>query len=178
MASPSVSIRVPMTLFQRLFQPRVRVWLDWERLLREDVPIHLGVVDTLAEMSSWYLPWYLANGHPEVEFRHLGARPIRLLDLPRVLDRLAARRRGAVEALVDDITRAASPLQFPIPLYSLPGEGAIVLDGNHRLSACVLSAVPFSLISFTIAGPLDPRILPDLIHWAPPVGDTGPSGVP
>ena len=42
---------------------------------------------------------------------------------------------------------------------------AVMIDGNHRTEAALLAGCRFSIIVFTIDGPLDPHILPDLKHW-------------
>ena len=159
------SVPVPFDLFRRLFESQIRVWLDWNRLTHERCEVELAVADKISDVAHLYAPWYLAAGGTEVGFREPGATPIRLVDIPSVIGRLDARRGAAIQQLAGEVARYKRPVQFPAVVYSVGKDAGVVVDGNHRIAASLLSRKPFSILAFCIQGPVDAAVLPDLTHW-------------
>lgn len=157
---------VPTDLFVRAFRRHLRVRFAWDRLERERWPIRLEVADSPRDLEGWYTPWYLRDGE-ESGFGDAGADPIALTDLPRVLGSLKASRRARIEALAASFSGSREPVQLTVATYTLGRGELLVLDGNHRLAAVLVGGGSFTLMVFTIAGPLDADVLPDIQHWLP-----------
>ena len=51
---------------------------------------------------------------------------------------------------------------FQIPAYFVSQSQSVVLDGNHRLAALMLTSVPFCVHVYEVLGPSDPSCLLDL----------------
>lgn len=156
---------VNATVVEHLYRSQMRVHFSWDRLREGQWPIDLVVMDNVEALSRWFVPWYLREDH-EVHYDQPHAEPLRLVDVARQLSSLNGGRRRLIETIADDLKRHSDPLHLDLPVYSLGEAGLLVLDRNHRLSALLLADRPFRLITFRIRGPIDPRVLPDLIHWS------------
>jgi hypothetical protein len=162
------SAEIPQRLFSYAFQPAVRVIFDWSRMEHEKWPVRLEVFDRLDEISSWYLPWNVNRDGKEVRFDDVEAHPIQLSALPTRLTAFSDERQQKVNSLVEALAAGRNdkhPTQLVAAAYALPGGHRLVLDGTHRLSALMMARIPFTLLVFTVYGPLEGRIVPELRHW-------------
>ncbi|MFI5459921.1 MAG: hypothetical protein ACHRXM_31260 [Isosphaerales bacterium] len=157
---------IPTGLFVRAFRPHFRVRFAWDRLERERWPVRMGVVDSPRDLEGWFVPWYLRGGE-ESGFGDRWANSIGLTDVPQLLGSLRPSRRDRIAALAASFTGSREPVQLAVATYWLGSGRHLVLDGNHRLAALLLAVHPFTLIVFTVFGPLDSGVLPDIQHWLP-----------
>jgi hypothetical protein len=140
--------------------------LDWTKVGCHAHTVNVFIVDSLDQLHDFYAPWYVPKGGgTEVNFDHLQALPVRIVDVPQLMARLLSTRQKALSRLAQGFAIAGATMQFPIPTYSLGGRGTLILDGNHRLAACIVASLPFSLLVFSLRAPINPAVLPDLIHW-------------
>lgn len=162
---PAESVDVPVSLFSRFYRAHIRVRFDWDRLEREQWPIRMSVIDDPLDLREWSTPWYLRGDKDEVGYGDDGAKPLRLGDFPGVLQCLSEKRRTLIQTLGAAFNNSRQPVQVSVPVYSLGRRGSLLLDGNHRLAALVTTGKAFKLMAFTVYGPLDPEVLPDVAHW-------------
>lgn len=125
----------------------IRVKLDRSALVRLDPEVRVVVARTEVLADRIYSPWYEVNGL-RVAYDDPSAVPMTIAELANHEDQ---------------------PSRFPIsplvlPCYALP-EGDLCLDGNHRLSAALQFNPGLTVVLFSIQGPLDRAILPDLRFW-------------
>lgn len=162
------SAEVSSDLFSSVFQSSVRVIFDWERMASEKWPVRLEVFDQLDDISSWYLPWNVDHEGREVRFDHADAHPIQLSAVPAYLSGFDEARREKVNALaraMGDNSKSGHPNQIVAVTYALPSGRRLVLDGSHRTSGLMIARAPFKLLAFTVYGPLEGTIVPELRHW-------------
>lgn len=144
----------------------IRTQLAWESLRRLGVGVSARVVTSLGDQAGhWIVPWYLSGGR-QVSYDTAGAQYLRLDEVPDTLSLLEPERRGFIEDLTRRLAKN-SPVQFLMATYRVR-DTEIILDGNHRAVAALLSGAECRILVLSIDGPIDPRYLPDLVHWATP----------
>jgi len=149
--------------FALLFEPSVRVLLDWRAIDGSDSPVEVQVAASTDDLDGWYFPWHVGQDGDETRFDDPGARPLRILDWPQPG---FTGHRKAVDAMAASLRAFPGPVQLIVAAYALPQEGRVALDGNHRLAAIVQEGLSFRALVVTLYGPLDDAILPDLRYWA------------
>jgi hypothetical protein len=142
--------------------------LNWQRFFAEKWPIELVTINAVPALSNCFMPWYIDAKGDEVAYDHHEAHPMSVKDVPRAMRLLNDERRADIYEKVESLEKADGVVRFDVPTYSLPAGQYFVLDRNHRLSALTLHPVPFEVTFWSVAGPLDPDCLLDLIHWTPP----------
>jgi hypothetical protein len=148
--------------FEQLFRPFIRVLLDWEAVKQAEWPIDLRVVESSDELHDWYFPWYTGADGQEASVDAEDARPVAVQAWPT--DGSDPHRKQ-VDVQLRLFRKLTTPVQLLLATYSLPREGHLVLDGNHRLAAAIQGNVPFIALTVTLHGPIDANVLPDLRHW-------------
>ena len=93
------------------------------------------------------------------------SKPIALSDIPNVLSLLKKKRQQLILNFSKSFNKDRQPVQLVVPAYTLGKNQSILLDGNHRMAALAISQVTFRVMTFTVFGPMDSNILPDLQHW-------------
>ena len=151
-------------MFAAFFEKSIRVLFNWDRFNKEGWKVELSLVEDRRELSNWYVPWYLGQDKEEINHSAATAQPLLLSDIPENLIFLNEDRKKLIFALLDSFKVSRQPLQMFVPVYDLGGQ-CLLLDGNHRMAALVLSDTPFKLLTFTVFGPMDSSVLPDLRHW-------------
>lgn len=164
--------------FVKFFKQEIRVLLNWERMFSEEWGINLVVTDNPEVIADWYMPWNVDQHGCEVRFDAPGAHPIRIGDIGAVLPGLAEYRQNAISRIANSLSQLAQRadrLQIVCPTYQLPNNQQFILDGNHRIAAIFTARIPFVLMGFSVQGPLERSVLPELMHWEHPGGRSRPS---
>jgi hypothetical protein len=148
-------------VFRDLFRTSIRVRMDWNRLEHLSPAIKHEVLASTDPLTDWYFPWYRHPDGSPGSYEDASARPTPLAE--------AASIRGSLADEIDDLGRSldatrSKPLQFLVAAYRVNGGPTLVLDGNHRLAACIRRSLPFVVAAFVIDGTRDPNIVPDLAH--------------
>jgi len=156
---------VPVELFISFFKPYIRVLFDWERLQKENWPINISVIHNIDIISSWSLPWSINKQGKEVRYDSPEARPIQLTEVPHIFSSLKKERQQSIINFSKLYIDSPHPVQFVVPAFALPDGKGFFMDGNHRMSALILAKIPFCLLIFTVHGPTDNSIIPELRHW-------------
>lgn len=160
-----ITADIPSTLFASYFERSIRVLFNWNRFRAEGWRVSLSVITDRGELSEWYVPWYLGNSEGEVSYSAPDARPLSLPEIPENLSSLGKSRVKMILSLSESYKVFRPPLQMFAPVYALGSNRFLLLDGCHRMSALMGSTVSFKLIAFTVFGPMDRSVLPDLQHW-------------
>ena len=150
--------------FRRRFQDTIRVKLNWAWLSGGLWPIHQHTIWHPEELAKIYLPWYLSPAQCEVGYDHPSAAPLRLADILDWFPKLEARWQD-VNQYRQEYAANGQLVTFEIPVYRLPGEMWLLLDGNHRMSALALARPAFAVTVHEVCGPLIEQALPDLRYW-------------
>lgn len=156
------ALEVPGALFQDLFADAIRVLLDWGEVRARSLSARIEFATSYLDVQGDYFPWYLGESGEEVVLGG-SARPIALAEFPAVEERLLPSRRKRIDELREGFTRWGS-VQLLVPAYRV-GRSRLILDGCHRLAALAGCTVSVRVVFFTLHGPPDPRVLPDLTHW-------------
>lgn len=159
------SFVVPTGTFHDLFAGPggIRVWIDWEELFRLSIPVRVTFASSIDDLEGGYLPWYLAPEGREVDFDD-DARPVALAEFPDAESSLGKERREKIAALRAALASSES-VHLLVPAYDLGGGRKLILDGCHRLAALTALPVRLKAVVFTLEGPLEPTVLPDLSRW-------------
>ena len=151
--------------FTSFFKPTIRVLFNWRRMEEAGWPVELTVLKKPVEFSHWFLPWYTGPHGTEVGYSAPDATPVALSHFPGTLTKLDERRQRLIRQLQTSFASSRPPIQLCVPRYSLGSKGYLLLDNSHRMAALASSNLPFVIMAFTVLGPLDNRVLPDLCHW-------------
>jgi hypothetical protein len=160
-----VTADIPSTLFASFFERSIRVLFNWNRFREEGWRVSLSVITNRVELSEWYVPWYLGKSKGEVSYSAPDARPLSLPEIPENLSFLGKSRVELILSLSESFKVFRQPLQMFAPVYALGSNRFLLLDGSHRMSALMGSVVSFKLMAFTVFGPMDRSVLPDLQYW-------------
>jgi hypothetical protein len=152
--------------FHNNFCSGIRVQFNWRRFFAENWPVELMAMYEKGQFGDIRLPWCLDTNNSFVSYDSPNASPVKLSDIGIWFEHLPSDRKMAIQKLKDEFGSGARSTKFEVPLYALPANHFLVLDGNHRLSALALSSLPFSVKMHVVKGPIDPTILPDLVHFA------------
>lgn len=130
----------------------LRVELDAPRLLDLDpvVRVEIGTAATLADRL--YPPWHW-RGDCRVRHGSMDAVPHTMRDVLK---------KNPVQT---SLLKVLPVPPFAFPCYRLPDDAALVLDGNHRFLSLLNWCPDEVVVALIIEGPLDRRVLPDLIYW-------------
>lgn len=156
---------LPLELFRRFFAPSMRVRLDWDRLMKSPCHVQVTVIENLAEIAGWKMPWHFDQSGCEGRYDSEGARPISLCDTGVHINKMNKQRRFLIDRLIAAYQSDQHPVAFVAPTYFIEPTASLILDANHRLAAAYLAKVPLRVMNFAIHGPIDPQIIPDLKHW-------------
>jgi hypothetical protein len=149
--------------FRAYFEPSMRVLLNWKLAAEQSWPIRLSVQAGETDFSSLMTPWYV-DGTSEVGYDCDRGHPVSVGQISALIGRLHSRRREHIQSLCTEMSSWRQPVQLTIPRYALRRGTFLLLDGSHRLAALAIARLPSRIMSFTIEGPIDPHVLPDLGH--------------
>lgn len=150
--------------FERLFEQSISAWLSWPRVEAGQWPTDVSAIASGDEIGGWYLPWYVDQEGQSTAWDGVGARPLRVREA-RLAVELDAQRAARVDSIARAMRDLGGPVQLILATYALPGGAHLVLDGGHRLCACLTHDLPFVGLAVTIWGPIKRGVLPDLVHW-------------
>jgi hypothetical protein len=156
---------VPTSVLHDLFAgpTGIRVRIDWDEVLRRELPVSARFVSAFAAFDGSYLPWYVPPVGAEADFDD-DARPVSLAEFPQIERRLRPERREKIAQLRRDM-RKSKGVQLLVPAYDLGDGRHLLLDACHRVAALADAPVPLAAVILVLHGPLDVRVLPDLSHW-------------
>jgi hypothetical protein len=149
-------------LFVAEFGRDIRVGLNWNRLLKDRWPLSKRLLRDRTDFDACWLPWYLGTEGGEVRYDAVGARPVRLSDIPAVVTNLRMDRQRDVAEYARHFREAEDVIRFSVPAYMVSSSGFVALDRCHRLAALAMDDFQFEVEVIGLEGPLDPECLPDL----------------
>jgi len=150
-------------IFHSKFCRGIRVAFNWQRLFVEGWPIAVSKLQDSAIFSTLKLPWYLGDSG-FVSFNAPGALPVRLVDIEKWYPLLPEKQQSDIDNIKGEFLSGARTTEFEFPVYAVPKDEYLVMDGNHRLSALALAKLPFTIDMWVVRGPIDPVALKDLTH--------------
>jgi hypothetical protein len=142
----------------------VRVLLDWAAIRSPAFRVRETFTRSRTVLGDLATVWYAAPDGTSAEYHTEGARQLTVRQAVAARDSWPARRAGRVAEFVDRFRVQGEPVHLVLPAVELPDGGAILLDGTHRTSAAFLTDLDVRLLLFTLSGPADASVLPDLAH--------------
>ncbi len=162
-------------IFHRKFCSNIRAQFNWRRFFTENWPVEVLVLEDKRTFDALWLPWCLNASNAFVSFNAPSASPVRLSDVAQWFEYLPSNMRATIQQFEGEFRSGVRTTELEIPSYALPANRYIVLDGNHSLSALTLCGLPFIVHMYVVKGPVDPNVLPDLVHFT---GNRSLSDVP
>jgi hypothetical protein len=164
----------PAEIQERLIE--VNVDLDWQRAFAERWPICVVEFHEIQQIRALNVAWYCGHDGPLPDIVEIKgqqqhacsvpqARPVTVGYVADHLDTWIIGKRTRIEQYAHAFQASPNPISISLVTYSLPGKRFLILDGNHRAVAAVLSGKEMTATLVVICGPCDPTALPDLIHW-------------
>jgi hypothetical protein len=151
----------------------LRVELAWERLRAPEFSVSHTVSRSARLLGAMFTVWYEDLLGKDGAWDRPG-RPLRVREVMRTKDDWPADRGRRVSSFHNAFAVASEPAQLVLPTYALPGGELLILDGSHRAVAAHRAAVPVRLLIYTLRGPVEEGVLPDLRHHTAPVPPSGP----
>ncbi|WP_188795518.1 hypothetical protein [Dyella nitratireducens] len=142
--------------FQRHFQSKIRVMLDWSKFISSDWSIELRYFSIPEQSSLVYTPWYAQPDGSACAYNSPNA-------MPQSVASVALNSALREHHKVGDAPHSESI--SVVPAYRLNGDSILLLDGNHRAVSSQAASTKLGLAAFVINGPIDEHVLPDLAHW-------------
>jgi hypothetical protein len=145
----------------------VRVHFNWEALEREwdagSVSFSHNQKNPESDYHHVYAPWYTTPlSDTATDYNHWLRTPWSFAELSNTRKRLPDEHAEQIKAL-----QANSPLNEVEILTLKVDKQTLVLDGNHRLAACLRQANPSATISeLRITAKAGTKIVPDVWRWS------------
>ncbi|MEU5266543.1 hypothetical protein [Amycolatopsis sp. NPDC021455] len=157
---------IPVDDFVRFFgDGGIRAKLNWARLAAE-CRVEVSAGRSRALLGDLRTVWYAGPDDRNREFRDVDARPLRVRETGLTESSWPAGRAARIAEFEARFRAEAGPVQLPLPGYALGDGGFLLLDGTHRAVAAHRTGGDVRLLLFTVHGPLDEAMLPDLRHAA------------
>lgn len=162
------TVSEPSALSPQAFRarfPEITVGFNWKRFETENWPVtHIQVSDP-ASLDSFHTFFRYSLGRINGHFLHwLAMRQMRVGEVIAKLARVPEPDRSSISHFAD---LYKSPIRLDVPTFALPDGGQYIMDLNHRLCGLALSAMPFALEIYSIAGPVEKDVLKDATHCRP-----------
>jgi hypothetical protein len=148
-------------VFHGKFCRDIRIGFNWRRFLLEGWSLRRVTLESPDDLSSLRLPWYRNGAGGLVDFDTADASPLVLDCVKEWLPLLPSERVFTIEKMRDEYLAGVRTTSFEFPSYALPLNRHMIMDGNHRLSALVLSKMQFKIEMWVVIGPIDPNALAD-----------------
>jgi hypothetical protein len=145
----------------------VNALLDWDTVRRLDCVVTERFSRSSEHLGDAFTVWYETAGGLNGDWRNKGDHPLRVRDAVRTYADWPAERKDRVNEFKGIFKGGEDPVLLVLPAYSLPSSAQLILDGTHRAVAAFSAKVDVRLMMFSIQGPCDPAILPDLGHHSP-----------
>ncbi|MFB9249034.1 hypothetical protein ACFFWE_12410 [Sphaerisporangium melleum] len=157
------------------FDPDViGAWLDWDAVTSSDCQVSETCSRSREYLAGLYTMWYATPDDTDGDWRGERDRPLRVGEARRTSRSWPQGRASGVTRLRDAFVRENRPVHLVLPGYSLGNGRVLLLDGTHRAVAAHLSGLEVRVMVFSIEGPLDAAVLPDLAHYSvSPAGSAG-----
>lgn len=149
--------------FITVFGSTVRARIDWSRVLTE-CTVDETFSDSRVDLGELFTVWYAGAGGRHAGYDEPGAHPLRVGETSLTEATWPVERATKIEAMsASHAGSAGEPVVLPLPAYRV-GSSAVILDGTHRAVAAFRACIAVRLMLFTLIGPADPEVLPDLRH--------------
>lgn len=172
-------IKSDLSITQAEIQNRlteVNVQIDWQRAFAEQWPICTVELHSIGEIRALYVAWYCGNNGPLNDFVEkdgqqqraylvAGAHPVTVGEVADNVDAWTE-KRNRIGHYAYAFQTSPNPISVSLVSYALPEKRSLILDGNHRAVAAVLSGKEVTATLIVICGPCDPKALRDLKHWS------------
>lgn len=142
----------------------IRVVWHKDAFVRDRWKVSARTVTSVSQLANFFAPWYRTNDKIGVDHSDENARPMTVAEVARNLDRLSSSRRNRIECFVSTFRACSPPLRFTIPTYEMSAGDQLILDGNHRCVAAMLSSTDIEIEVLSVAGPHAERALSDM-RW-------------
>jgi hypothetical protein len=143
----------------------VRAMLNWELLTQLDCPVAESYSRSRKVLGNLFTVWYQRPDGSPGDWHGESDRPLRVREAAAAPSRISADRRQRVEEFIKTFAQDPEPVQLVLPGYTVAAKDVLILDGTHRAVAAFLAKVEVRLLIFSLAGPLDARVLPDLRRY-------------
>jgi hypothetical protein len=144
---------------------QIKARLDWSRIAAPAFRVEESFDDSRERLGGMWSVWYAgADGAPS-DWSAKGARPLSMREAADPDIPWPDHRAERLAAFEKCFASASEPIQLVLPAYDMGSGSGLILDGTHRAVAAYRAAVPVALFVFALRGPVDPAILPDLIHY-------------
>lgn len=144
----------------------IKSWLDWDLVNEAKCRVREIYSRSAELLSGLHTVWYRAPDGTNGDWRNQGDRPLRIGEVSTTRSTWPAERQARMKYFMQELRKLEHPLLLVLPAYSPNDHDTILLDGTHRAAAAYLGKVQVRLMIFTIMGPCDARILPDLKHYS------------
>ena len=106
--------------FAVAFREAIRVGFNWDRFFEESWPIELVTLNSPSGLARCFIPWYVGKMGDELAYDDLGAVPMSLTDVPKVMGILNDERQVDIQKYADSFSRQAEVVEFAARTYALP----------------------------------------------------------
>jgi hypothetical protein len=144
---------------------QIKALLDWSRLDEPAIRVEESFGDSRDRLGDLLSVWYVDAGGKPSEWRAADARPLSVREAADPGIAWPGERAHRLAAFEQHFATADEPIQLLLPAYAVGKGRTLLLDGTHRAVAAYRTGAPVALFIFTLRGPLDPAVLPDLRHY-------------
>jgi hypothetical protein len=142
------------------------VQLCWKKAYAENWPIVTKYIFGIRGPIDLYAPWYKSNDAKLVDCCREDSKPIKIADVDEYFDLLSEYSKRIIADYEADIAKGTHPETMNSFIsYQINDRTELLLDGNHRAVALARSGTAPRITLYSIQGPVDQSVLPDLWHW-------------
>ncbi|MET8158587.1 hypothetical protein ABZT47_19600 [Sphaerisporangium sp. NPDC005289] len=153
--------------YVEFFDPDVvGAWLRWDAVTASNCPVTQICTRSREYLAGLYTMWYVTPDGSDGDWRGERDRPLRVGEAHTTSSSWPEGRADRIARLRDAFQREGRPVHLVLPGYSLGNGRVLLLDGTHRAVAAHLSGLDVRLMVFSIEGPMDAAVLPDLARYS------------
>jgi hypothetical protein len=144
---------------------QIKARLDWNRIGEPAFQVEESIDDSREQLGAMCSVWYMGADGAPADWSAAGARPLSMHEAANPDIAWSDHRAERLATFEECFASANEPIQLILPAYGVGHGRRLILDGTHRAVAAYRAAVPVALFVFALRGPVDPAVLPDLMHY-------------
>ena len=154
----------PSDFVQMFGDGSVKALLNWRRVNDSLFQVKESFSHSLDYLGNLSTVWYVDGEGHQTDCYFDGARPMTVHQAAQARDSWQPERQIRIAEFEKTFAAHREYVQLILPGYEIVSK-TLILDGTHRSVAAYRLRMPVRLFVFSLRGPVNEELLPDLRHY-------------